>query len=433
MGEQMPSIVKCSQCPRTFPVRAQMQVKDRSLPMLVVLQEVVSVEVALTQATCQVCLGKAGPPDRGLHEVLKGFGLKDEEDMSTPPREAAVVVHVREECAVHTVGVVVSDARSREVAMVDPLMGTSIQVTRSLTLPARARRPSGSRREQWRPVSNEPRVPRALCEPELREPSPKVEHLTGTIGSSSGNATVLGVAMKAAKERDEVRRLERAQKFGKILFWLTLTLARIRKNAATTEVWDLVETFERKLSEAAKFDAQQRGRKGLLAMLGTSTEEFEAFCLEFYLAKEPLHFVRPVEIVTIDAFEGVRRPESWDEKGGKKPAFYELEVVRIKNSLPVPLPPLPDGGEDPRPRIIYPEGGQFGSDYTVEHSRYLAGVEDKIDNVCVSMASVYRLWLGNWREELRITGSIARFDLSAHIPTFFRDTEGALRILSRSR
>ncbi|MEK7619837.1 MAG: hypothetical protein AAB413_01195 [Patescibacteria group bacterium] len=421
MQKQTPLMANCSQCSRSFPIRAQMQVSGVSLPMLVVLPQVDSVEAALEQATCQVCLNKTGPADRGLHQVLKNLGLKDE-DEAPALREAAVTVRPALEVPARTGSAVVISTRPREVTVVDPLMGTSIERPR-LALPARDR---GPRRDDRRSPPSESRLPRSLHQPDRHKPLPKVEHLTGAIGQTAANAAVLEVAMKAAKVRDEAKRLEREEKFNKLLFWLKLSLARIRKNAATTEVWNFVETFKRKLSEAASLDSNQRGKKGLLAELGTSVEGLEALCHEFYSGKEPLQPRRPIEVVTLDAFEGGRRPETWDKKGGRKPAFYQLKVVRTKNSLPVPNPPLPNGDEDQRPRIVYPEGQEFGSDYTVEHSQCLAGVEGQIDQIFDEVAGLYMRWLAIVHDRIGIGVELAKFDLSARLPAFFHDLKQVL-------
>lgn len=358
MADLMPSSVQCCRCSRQFPVCAQMNLDSGDkIPMFVVLSQVSSVKEALKQATCQVCLAHQGPADRGLYEILKELGLKDEDEAS-PPREVAVVIHAREEHAVPTVGVVVSGLRPREVAIVDPLMGTAIQVTRPMEPPARDRRPRTPPRDHLRLASIKSRVPRALRAFErVGSPPLKVKSLTGAIGIGR-NQAVLEQVQSDIRQRDEDRRRERAKKFGKLLFYLRLTLARIRKNAAKTEVWDLVETFERKLGEAVSFDPQSRGRKKLFAKLGTSEEDIQSLCFQFYQQPRARGHIRNPEIVTVDAFKDGRRSESWDMRGGRKPVFYEFEVVRTKSSFPVPDLPLPSGDSDPRPRIVYLQGGE---------------------------------------------------------------------------
>lgn len=396
MGQQMPSLVKCNQCARTFPVRAQMQVQGTALPMLVVLSQVDSVEAALEQATCQVCLGKTGPIDRGLYEILKALGLQSEE--ASRSREVMVVVATADR-PVRNSAVVIS-SRPREVAMFDPLMGTSIEVH---TPPVHDRL-RGPRRDNQRPVQSEPRVPRALREPERRERPIRVQHLSTTLGRSGDNAAVLEQATVGIRQRDEARRLERAKKFEKLMFYLLLSLGRIRKNATKVEVWDLVDIFERKLGEAVSLDSQQRGKKGLLTALGTSAEELESLCVSVYLGTTRLLVRSPREFVTIDAYEGSRRPESWDMRGGRRPAFHQFEVVRTKNLLPVPNPPLPDGDEDPRPRIVYPQDGQYGPDYKVKYSRR----DPKIDQICQGVFTEFLCWLGQYHEQLGITTEPAK-------------------------
>ena len=421
MQKQTPLMANCSQCSRSFPIRAQMQVSGVSLPMLVVLPQVDSVEAALEQATCQVCLNKTGPADRGLHQVLKNLGLKDE-DEAPALREAAVTVRPALEVPARTGSAVVISTRPREVTVVDPLMGTSIERPR-LALPARDR---GPRRDDRRSPPSESRLPRSLHQPDRHKPLPKVEHLTGAIGQTAANAAVLEVAMKAAKVRDEAKRLEREEKFNKLLFWLKLSLARIRKNAATTEVWNFVETFKRKLSEAASLDSNQRGKKGLLAELGTSVEGLEALCHEFYSGKEPLQPRRPIEVVTLDAFEG--RPSSRDvgQEGWAQARLLPAQGRSDQELSPVPNPPLPNGDEDQRPRIVYPEGQEFGSDYTVEHSQCLAGVEGQIDQIFDEVAGLYMRWLAIVHDRIGIGVELAKFDLSARLPAFFHDLKQVL-------
>lgn len=361
----MPAQATCCQCHQTRPIKAEMNLGDRSIPLLVVPQDVSSIEEALEAATCQVCLKKSGPVDRGLFQVLMALGAEDL-DSVTPASRGAVVVASRDEPIRQRGAVVVQRGPPLQVAIVDPLAGTS------LVLPARER-PGRDRRgppPHARLSHSHPRLPDALRDPEpVRDPEPPVEHLTGAIGESGGNAAVLEVAKGVIRQRDEAKRRERAQKFDKLLFYLRLMLARVRKNAATSEVWDLVEVFERKLWEAVEVDPASRGPRKIRAQLGTSDEEIEALCLRFY--EKPSSWTRKPGMVCekMDAFEGGRRPEFWDMKGGRKPAFYELEIVRTKSSLPIPNHPLPGGNEDPRPRIIYPEGGGYGPDYTVENSR----------------------------------------------------------------
>ncbi|MBI4435670.1 hypothetical protein HY630_03290 [Candidatus Uhrbacteria bacterium] len=331
-----------------------MNLGDRSIPLLVVPGGVSSIEEALEAATCQVCLGKTGSPDRGLYRVLKDLGAEDLDSAITPASRGAVVVASRDEQPTRQRGaVVVQSGRPREVAIFDPLLGTS------LVLPTRVRDRRGPPLHAGRPPSSEPRLPRAPRE---------VGHLTGAISKSRDNAAVLEAVRAGIEERAQERRRQRAEAFEKLIFYLRLTLARIRKNAATSEVWERMETFVAKLDEAVSLDAQ-RDRKGILQTLGTSEAELVALCLMVY--QKPSTWVwKPGSMSeTIDAFEGGRRPEHWDEKGGRKPRFYAVEVLRSNSSFPVPNPPLPGGDEDPRPRVIYPEGQKYGPDYEVQNSQ----------------------------------------------------------------
>ncbi len=415
----IPTQATCQLCGRTFPVRSQMQIDGKSLPMLVVPHKVDSVEAALEQATCQVCLSKTGPPDRGLHQVLKDLGAEDHNTDVTAPPGAVVVASGNEPPRER--GAVIQRGPPKEVTMFDPLMGTSV-ATPPLKVPVRDR---SLRRDDWRSAPNEPRLPHALRGSEGPVAKAVAEPFTASIGHNPQNAAVLEAAQAAIRQRDEAKRLERVQKFEKVMHWLRLALARIRKNAGKMEVWNLIETFERKVREAA--DLRSRGgMNSVRALLGTSENELEVLCLEYYLQKVPLRFPYPVEIIKLDAFEDGRRPESWDQRGVKKPAFYELEVVRIRSTLPIPNPPLSGGDEGLRPRIVYPEGGQYGPDYTVENSRRLTSVEGKIDACCSEVAGLFLRWLARFREDVGISESITRIDLSAHLPTFFADLKQAL-------
>lgn len=415
MADLMPITARCHKCSRTLPVRAQMNLDSGDkIPLLVVLSEVGSVEEALVQAICQVCLHKTGSADRGLYEVLMRLGLKNGEDEAKPPSDAAVVVYVRQEHAAPLVGVVVSSSRPREVSIVDPLTGQSIQVTRPTEPSVRDRRSHGECRDDWRFISSESCVPRNLREAEhISKPSAAKKHLTGAIGRSGDNAAVLEAAMAGICKRDEERRLERAKKFDKLIHWLRLTLAKIRNRAKAQEVWGLVDTFERKIGEAANLDAHNRGKKGVLAVLGTSAEDLEGLCLQCYSPWERLRILNP-EVVTMDAFEGGRRPESWDLRGGKRPTFYEFEVVRTKSSLAVPNPSLPGGDGDSCLRIVYPKGGEYGNEHTTLNSRR----DPQIDMICSEVTRLLACWFARRYVELDIRAECSKFDFPLRLIDF---------------
>jgi hypothetical protein len=304
--------------------------------MFVVLADVNSVEEALAQATCQMCLNKHGAADRDLYKILLGLGCE-----SPAPATPSL-----------------GGFRTR------PGRSTTPTLEGTVILGAPARRPDGpstvglSIEMSRHPSKNQP--------PSVRDR--KVVPLKGAIADMGSNTAVLEVAKQASMEREQAMRAARAERFDKIFLWLRLTLARIRKQAGTGEVWNQVEIFKRKLSEAVEIDPKCRGVTKLLAEIGTSREELESLCLMSYdkpFTRKRLH---GAVCEKMDAFEGGRRPESWDAKGGRKPAFYEFEVVRPKSSSPIPNSPLTDGNDKPRPKVIYSADGQFGPRYKIQNS-----------------------------------------------------------------
>lgn len=395
----MPAQATCCQCHKSRPVKAQMNFEDRSIPLLVVPQDVSSIEEALAAATCQVCLSRKGSVDRGLYQILKNLGAEDL-DCTTPVVARGAIVASRDEQPSRERGaVVIQRGQPQEVVIVDPLVGTS------LVRPVRERsghdhRGSPHRGHGWNPAPSEPRLPDVLRDPEpVREPEPPVEHLTGAIGQSGGNAAVLEAAKGVIRQRDEAKRRERAQKFDSLMFWLKLTLARIRKQAAQREIWNLVEAFQRKLGEVSYLDLEQRGKRRLLEQLGTSEDEIQSLCLRIYERQSNWRRSQETVCETIDAFEGGRRPEHWNIESGRKPAFYELEVVRTKSNLPIPNSPLSGGDEGSNPRI---------------------GV------VCQVIARRFYGWLASARKDLGIGTEFKRVDLPALLQSFFAQLKQAL-------
>ncbi|TAL49709.1 hypothetical protein EPN81_04955 [Patescibacteria group bacterium] len=276
MGE-LPSMGKCKQCGKTFPVRAQMLVDGASIPMFVVLSEVDSMETALAAATCQLCLQRKGDPRRGLVEVLKGLGIQAAPLLASPiPRGQRHNEPLRVNLAV----------------MVGPPAVTSRPVV--VATPARDDTPSLSRVAIVIPTRQRPDVlqfegrrdddafgqPRSMRERRLgrRALEPEESPLTSAIGELGENRDRLAIAQGEIQRQEEARRLERAQRleqFDKLIFYLRLALARIRRRAATRRVKNLVESFLKKVGEAVKVDPQHRNRKGILALLGTSKDELE--------------------------------------------------------------------------------------------------------------------------------------------------------------
>lgn len=406
MGHAMPATTQCSRCSRILPVRSCVQVGDTYLPMFVVLMDVGTVEEALAQATCQMCLSNKGPPERDLYKILLGLGC--ESAAPTLPTLGGIPSRRGRPTAPSLSGVSIVEGWNRDPTR-PSLAGVTIE---------RPRRPV----QDWRPSASEPRLPRVLRQERPLEPERPVKHLTGSIGDSAANVVALEAAMKAAKERDEAKRRVRLAKFGGFMGSLTRLLARIRETAALADVQDEVAQFREKLSVAAGFDPKSRGKKRLTEHLGTSQGELERLCYFFYGLRERRHIPNP-EIISVDAFEGGRRPEFWDQNGGMRPDFYvvQVEIVRMRSTTPIPNIPLSGGGGDPRPRIVYPAGGKYGSDYTVENSRHPARADDKIDQICQNLSAEFLRWLGQHREKFGITTETARLhdDLGELMETFF--------------
>lgn len=376
MVTTMPQSVKCCCCERRFPPGAVMQSGGKTIPALVVPREVGNTEAAIAAATCQVCLKRQGDPARGLKRVLGELG-------------------VSELSAIHA-------GRSRREPVLDPSAATGRRY--SFASPSLADVTivvPGAPREriQNRPVR--------ISKP-LPPPHPQQRGGTPTDRRASNRemleaaAQALTARKQAELERRAREREERQRRFDRTVRVLRLLLLRTRKRAPCQDIDERIVTIDRKLRRAAANDAQQRDKNALMALVGTGVEELVELSRLVYLTMsvEPygsyesddfggLSFTRFVprapgsrrpkkrraERAMTDAFPGGRRPESWDSRGGTRPGFYEFEVIRLKSRLPIPNPPLPDGGEDPSPRIVYPQGGQYGSDYVVHDSTRDARLE----------------------------------------------------------
>ncbi|PJE77066.1 hypothetical protein COV05_01465 [Candidatus Uhrbacteria bacterium CG10_big_fil_rev_8_21_14_0_10_48_16] len=393
MGTKMPVTVKCCRCPRELPPNGEV----KGLPVLVVLEEATSAEDAIAKATCHWCLKDEERPGQSLLIALANFGVKKDDPLiipalGTPTRTPTLSP------TLHTGG-----PRSD--------MGPSLKDVSIAGRPTRSF-PRTTPSPRW---DNAPKLPRALQAPARPPPAPKVKSLRGGMGDR--NMEVLREASVAARARAE-------KKCQKVLFFMRLLLGKVRKISATSEVWNLVETFYVKLDEAVKLDVEQRGKKGLLEFLGTSYKELDELCLLVYqhMSVKPGRLAprtyssksRDREVVTIDAFAGMGRPEHWTSKGaGRQAGFYQFEVVRTKSVLPDPNDPL-TGDVPNKPRIIYPEGGQYGSEFEVENSR-----DNQLETLCVSFAGAFGLWLTRHHEALEIGEETAKVDFSYLIELFF--------------
>lgn len=372
MGQPMPTSANCSRCLRTFPVRSSVQVGDVFLPMFVVLEDVRTIEEALAQATCQVCLKNQGSLEGDLYQTLMRLGCESLAPTSTISRG------IKPRRGLPTQPSLLG------VKMVD---GWNPDPTRPSLLGVTIERPRPPK-QVVRPALSEPRLPGFLRKEAPSEPERPIEHLRGKMGEFGHNAAVLGAAHSESLERAQARRSERAQKFCNLFFWLRLALARIRKNAAEREVWNLVDTFQRKLVEAASLDLQNRGIKKLLAQLGTSSEELESLCLGFYQKPSTWRRSRGTISEKMDAFKDGCRPELWDMKGCRKPAFYEFEVLRPKRSF---------------------------------SKRY-----DSLPDLCDEVINLFKRWLRRFHEELGITQATSHINIPDHFASFFASLKQAL-------
>lgn len=400
MGTKMPVTVKCCRCERVLPPNGEV----KGLPVLVILEEATSAEGAIAKATCHWCLKDEERPGQSLLTALADFGVKKESliipTLGTPPRTPTLSP------TLHAVG--------PRVDMGPSLKDVSIAQTGR---PARSFPRSTSPR--W---DNAPKLPRVLQAPARPPPALRVKPLRGGVGDR--NMEVLREASVAARARDEQKKIDRAEQCEKILFCLRLLIGKVRKNATTFEVWSLVETFCVKLDEAVKLDVEQRGKKGLLEFLGTSYKELDELCLLVYqhMTVEPGRLVprtrslksKDREVITLDAFAGMGRPEHWTSKGdGRQAGYYQFQVVRTKSVLPEPNPPL-TGDVPNKSRIIYPDGGQYGSEFEVENSRY-----NQLETLCVSFAEAFYFWLTRHHEALEIGEETAKVDIQDLLERFF--------------
>ncbi len=412
---QMPVQATCCQCREIRPVKAQMVVGNRTIPLLVVPQDVKNVQDAIAAATCQVCLAHQGRPDRGLYEVLKSLGCVDEPSPAIYSSGRRPIPVVMASPAVRPapmpVPMVVVPGKSRE-GTVASLTGVTIRPGPS---PARGSQGRGSPRDDRRePVADS------------RPPHP-VKHLKGRLDAVKANSDALKAARAAVKEREELARqaqLERqasedrarCERFDNLMEQLCALLAQIRELSATQDVDELIVEFNGKLEEAVKVDLMRRDKFAHLAWMGSSVEElvelvylvYQSMSVERYAVGDRIYSSRLIArvhptkeerkarikleraAVRLDAFEGGRRPMHWDEEGGNKPAFYEFVVLRRQSSLAISNPPLPGGGGGGlHPQIPSLEEATDEPDSTVEDGKG----DQELEKLCVGFARTFGDWL----------------------------------------
>ncbi|NQV90406.1 hypothetical protein HQ487_03285 [Candidatus Uhrbacteria bacterium] len=320
----MPATVQCSRCKRDpFPPNGQVA----GQPILVVLLGVSSVETALTSAICYWCAKAEKEPVHSLFDVLTKLGVK----------EAGGSV------------MVLSLGRSQKE---EPLIPVAVSLYT----------------EQSKPSLTGVSIVRSA-------PPPRVEHLRG--GLEARNLAVLSEARERAGEAERLRREARKRsdlgRFGALMRELRKLLRDIRRVDPTQPVHEIANWFDATLKSASQYDPKKRSTSALMEHLGTSDDEIEQLCLFMVIqASQHRRLKGRHELVQMDAFEGGHRPVFWDKnckEVGRSPSFYQLWVLRPVSKLPRPNAPLPTGDGGPSPRVSYPVGGEYGSEFTIEDSR----------------------------------------------------------------
>ncbi len=301
--------------------------------MLVVLKKVTSSEEALANAQCQDCLCLGGPASKGLERILKSLSETTGSDTtSTSPAASPFSGH---------------DADAQQV-LLDSLLpqgkGARVHV-RDL----RGSRPSDD--------------PGFMTHREVRESMAAQPNPPSGSTLGQGALDALEVARAEVIEREAQRKRSRLAQFGGLMGSLKRCLAKIRHGAALNRVDDLLAKFETKLQEAVPLDPKSRGRRKLLAHLGTNHEELTELSVACYgnLTVVPsegnngmgitrgslsthlearCHKVRTSgNIMEMDPFPGAIRPEHWSLNGSGRRAHLGLITVVGGSTFPEPNPP----------------------------------------------------------------------------------------------
>ncbi len=349
----MPAEILCCRCKKTFPVKALMSLSSgEKIPLLVVLIEITSIEEALTNATCQVCLEKNGPSDRGLHNVLFGLGCIDAPTTSTrlvlPTRGRASADPKVDLRALASVGKAPKCPSMAGVRVTMPEMPRG-----KFRRPVPAREPS---------LNDEPRLPKALMKQTPREPEPEIEHLHHTMADLVKNREALKQVAQAARVAA-----------GERITLILDTLRIIKEDASKMDVEDRVASLVESINQAVRLDPDQRGKKKIYEILCTSEAELSGLRMIYWMLLHGSHrsIVKGCELEEVEEnpFPDGRRPRHFDKEGeGRQAALRPVIVVRPKSALPVPNKPLGEP-EGPSPKIVYPEGGRYGKDFIVNGSR----------------------------------------------------------------
>lgn len=364
----MPVQATCCRCKREFPVKAVMSLAGVNIPLLVVLSEVNSVEEAIALATCQVCLNKDGPSDRGLHVILTRLGCTEVQagglhmDQRTLQRSRTQA------------GPSMSGVRVVLPKMPDKQRGP-------FRRPAPPREPSLDERQ---------RLPKVLEESFLREPESKPEPLR--VPLIEADQAQLRALRKKIREQNSAR-------FQEMMPELHAELDRVRGVASHEDVDAAVEALLAKVGEAVRLDPDQRGKAMLLRDLQTSEAELESLRLIFWATHtiipkksggnggegeaedrdtyearphEPRSLVIGIKLEEVEEnpFPDGRRPRHFDRHGeGRQATLHPVIVVRAKSDLPRVANKALGEPEGPCPKVVYPKDGQYGKVFTVQESR----------------------------------------------------------------
>ncbi len=347
MTSQLPEKARCKRCRREFEIEARYP-GLRSRPMLVVLSEVASVQEALANAQCQDCLALGGPANKGLELVLKGLSAPTS---STAPAPAASADEFD------------GNDPDAQRAILNSLPGagggTRLHVRDLEPQPVEEDSRHMSRGEVRKSLASQPQIP------------------TGTT-LDEGAISALEQAREEVRERELQRKRTRFAQFAGLMGSLKRRLIRIRELASVQRVDDLIDGFYAKLTEAIPLDPKRRGRKKLLAYLGTSHAELTELCVVCYhhlivvpsegdngmsgvqgslrarlypRDGEPLHkTMQDVPSMDMEPFFGGNRPELWGPKGPGRQAVFNKVLVVGGNRFPEPNPPREQYAG---PKIVY--------------------------------------------------------------------------------
>lgn len=347
MTSQLSEKARCKRCKREFEIDARYP-GLRSRPMLVVLSEVASVQEALANAQCQDCLALGGPANKGLELVLKG--LSAPATSSAPARVASADE---------------SDGNDPDVqrAILNSLLGTS-----------------GGSRLHVRDL--EPKQveedPKHMSRGEVRKSLASQPQIPAGTTLDEGAISALEQAREDVRERELQRKRTRFAQFGGLMGSLKRRLIKIRELANVQRVDDLIDDFYAKLTEAIPLDPKRRGRKKLLAYLGTSHAELTELCVMCYRhltvvpsegdngmsgvqgslrtgldprGGQPLHkTMKNVSSMDMEPFFGGNRPEHWGPKGAGRQATFTMVSVVGGSRFPEPNPPREQYAG---PKIVY--------------------------------------------------------------------------------